>query len=39
MKHFKNGNMDIANLPHSSQTRIATTEYNEQKVDELIIKD
>jgi hypothetical protein len=39
MKHSKDGYRDIANLPHSSKRRIATTDCTEHKVDELITKD
>jgi transposase len=39
MKHFKDGNTDIADQPRCSQQRTAATELNEQKVDELIRQD
>jgi transposase len=39
VKHFKDGNMDIANQSSCGRPRTAATERNKQKVDELIRKD
>jgi hypothetical protein len=39
VKHFKDGNMDIADLPCSDRPRTTTMECNEQKVDALITED
>jgi hypothetical protein len=36
VKHFKDGNTDIADQPRSVRQRTAATERNKQKVDELI---
>jgi transposase len=36
VKHFKDGNTDIADQPRSGRPRTAATEHNKQKVDELI---
>jgi hypothetical protein len=39
VKHFKDGKRDTADVPLSSQSRIATTEYSKQKDDALITED
>jgi hypothetical protein len=39
MKHFKDGNRDITNLPCSGQPRTIITKSNKQKVDVLINED
>jgi transposase len=39
VKHFKDGNTDIANQPRCGRPRTATTERNKQKVDELMRQD
>jgi transposase len=39
MKHFKDGNTDIADQSRCGQPRAAATERNKQKVDELIRQD
>jgi transposase len=39
VKHFKDGNTDIANQPSCGRPRTAATERNKQKVDELIRQD
>jgi hypothetical protein len=39
VKHFKDGNTDIADQPRSVRQRTAATERNKQKVDELIRED
>jgi transposase len=39
VKHFKDGNTDIADQPRCGRPLIAATECNEQKVDELIRQD
>jgi transposase len=39
VKHFKDGNTDIANQPRCGRPRTAATERNQQKVDELIRQD
>jgi hypothetical protein len=39
VKHFKDGNMDIADQLRSGRSRTAATERNKQKVDELISQD
>jgi hypothetical protein len=36
VKHFKDGNTDIANQPRCGRPRTAATERNKQKVDEII---
>jgi hypothetical protein len=36
VESFKYGNRDIADLPHSGRSGTATTEFNEQKVDDVI---
>jgi hypothetical protein len=39
VKHFKDGNTDIADQPRCGRQRTAATERNKQKVDELIRQD
>jgi transposase len=39
VKHFKDGNMDIADQPRCGRTGTVATERNKQKVDELIRQD
>jgi transposase len=39
VKHFKDGNTDIANQPRCGPQRTAETERNKQNVDELIRQD
>jgi hypothetical protein len=39
VKHFKDGNTDIADQPRCGRPRTATTERNKQKVDELLTQD
>jgi transposase len=39
LKHFKDGNTDIADQPRCGRLRTAATERNKQKVDELIRQD
>jgi transposase len=39
VKHFKDGNSDIADQPCCRQPRTAAAERNKQKVDELITQD
>jgi transposase len=39
VKHFKDGNTDIANQPRCCRQRTAATERNKQNVDELIRQD
>jgi hypothetical protein len=39
VKHFKDGNTDIADQPRCGRPRTAATEHNKQKVDELIRQD
>jgi hypothetical protein len=39
VKHFKDANVDTADLHHTSRPRTSTMEYNEQKVDALITED
>jgi hypothetical protein len=39
LKHFKDGNTDIADQPRCDRPRTAATERNKQKVDELIRQD
>jgi hypothetical protein len=39
VKHFKDGNTDIADQPRCDRQRTAATERNKQKVDELIRQD
>jgi transposase len=39
VKHFKDGKTDIADQPRCGRPRIAATESNKQKVDELITQD
>jgi transposase len=39
VKHFKDGNVDIADQPRCGRPRTAATERNKQKVDELIRED
>jgi transposase len=39
LKHFKDGNTDIADQPRCGRPRTAATESNKQKVDELIRQD
>jgi transposase len=39
VKHFKDGNADIADQPRCGRQRTAATERNKQKVDELIRQD
>jgi transposase len=39
VKHFKDGNTDIADQPRCGRPKIAAAERNKQKVDELIRKD
>jgi hypothetical protein len=39
VKHFKDGNTDIADQPRCGQPGTAATEPNKQKVDELIRQD
>jgi hypothetical protein len=39
VKHFKDGNTDIADQPRCGRPRTAATERNKQKVDELIRQD
>jgi transposase len=39
VKHFKDGNTDIVDQPRCGRPRIAATERNKQKVDELIKED
>jgi transposase len=39
VKHFKDGNTDIANQPRCGPQRTAATESNKQNVDELIRQD
>jgi hypothetical protein len=39
VKHFKDGNTDIADQPRCGRARTAVTERNTQKVDELIRQD
>jgi transposase len=39
VKHFKDGNTDIADQPRCGPQRTAATERNKQKVDELIRQD
>jgi transposase len=39
VKHFKDGNTDIADQPRCGRSRTAATERNIQKVDELIRED
>jgi transposase len=39
VKHFKDGNTDIADQPRCDRPRTAATERNKQKVDELIRQD
>jgi hypothetical protein len=39
VKHFKDGNKDIADQPRCRRPRTAATESNKQKVDELIRQD
>jgi transposase len=39
VKHFKDGNTDIADQPSCGRPRTAATESNKQKVDELIRQD
>jgi transposase len=39
VKHFKDGNTDIADQPRCGRPRTAATERNKQNVDELIRQD
>jgi transposase len=39
VKHFKDGNTDIADQPRCGRRRTAAAERNKQKVDELIRQD
>jgi transposase len=39
VKHFKDGNTDIANRPRCGRPRSAATERSKQKVDDLIRQD
>jgi transposase len=39
VKHFKDGNTDIADQPRCGRPRTAAVERNKQKVDELIRQD
>jgi predicted ArsR family transcriptional regulator len=39
VKHFKDGNTDIADQPRCGRPRTAATERNKQKVDELMRQD
>jgi hypothetical protein len=39
VKHFKDGNTDIADQPRCGRPRTAATERNKQKIDELIRQD
>jgi hypothetical protein len=39
VKHFKDGNMDIADQPRCGRLRTAATERNKKKVDEFIRQD
>jgi transposase len=39
VKHFKDGNTDIADQPRCGRQRTAATQHNKQKVDELIRQD
>jgi hypothetical protein len=39
MKHFKDGNTDIADQPRCGRQKTAATERNKQKFDELIRED
>jgi transposase len=39
VKHFKDGNTDIADQPRCGRPRTAATEHNKQKVDEQIRQD
>jgi transposase len=39
VKHFKDGNTDIASQPRCGRQRTAATECNKQKVEELVRKD
>jgi transposase len=39
VKHFKDGNTDIADQPRCGRQRTAATKRNKQKVDELIRQD
>jgi plasmid stabilization system protein ParE len=39
VKHFKDGNTDIADQPRCGRQRTAATELNKQKVDEIIRED
>jgi len=39
VKHFKDGNTSIKDQPRSSRPRIASTEHNKERVDEIIQDD
>jgi hypothetical protein len=39
VKHFKDGNTDIADQPRCFRPRAAATERNKQKLDEIIKED